>query len=288
MLVKTLLGVAFAAATAIPAATPTSQAAPPITPWAESLAVARERAKSGGRPLLVNLYTSWCGWCKRMDRETYRDARVLAKAREEFVFVSLNAEDGKEGSLLARDHRISSYPAQILLDEAGREIGRLNGFRAPDRFLADLERIQDERKKLALLLAKEVETPGDPQIQFDLASMLARAQRRAEAATRFDTLLARDDESSRRFREAALWSSATLELELGRNERAIPRFEAFIAEFPDRPKVELALYQLGRIHQAEKRRAEALAAYRKLIERFPTSRYATGARLQVQLLEAQR
>jgi len=42
--------------------------------------------------LLVDAYTEWCGWCKVMDRETYKNADVIADLNKNFVCVKFNPE----------------------------------------------------------------------------------------------------------------------------------------------------------------------------------------------------
>ncbi len=44
------------------------------------------------RPLLIDLYTDWCGWCKVMDKKTYTNAKVIAYLQQHFYPVKLNAE----------------------------------------------------------------------------------------------------------------------------------------------------------------------------------------------------
>ena len=47
------------------------------------------------RVLLIDVYTDWCGWCKRMDATTFSDPEVAAYMNNHFYPVKLNAE-GKE------------------------------------------------------------------------------------------------------------------------------------------------------------------------------------------------
>ncbi len=44
------------------------------------------------KPILVDVYTDWCGWCKVMDRETYDKEAVVNYINEHYYAVKLNAE----------------------------------------------------------------------------------------------------------------------------------------------------------------------------------------------------
>jgi len=57
-----------------------------------TLAEAREAMAKEKKPVLIDLYTDWCGWCKVMDKKTYTNAKVIAYLREHFYPVKLNAE----------------------------------------------------------------------------------------------------------------------------------------------------------------------------------------------------
>ncbi len=52
--------------------------------------------KKDPRPLLVDLYTNWCGWCKEMDRTTYKNAKVAAYVNQHYYAVRFDAESKNE------------------------------------------------------------------------------------------------------------------------------------------------------------------------------------------------
>ena len=53
---------------------------------------AEGKLKEAGRPLIIDLYTNWCGWCKQMDRKTYSNKQVAAYLQEKFYTVKMDAE----------------------------------------------------------------------------------------------------------------------------------------------------------------------------------------------------
>lgn len=56
--------------------------------WEEAV----ELNKTAPKKLFVDVYTDWCGWCKRMDKNTFSDPKVAAYLAENFYPVKFNAE----------------------------------------------------------------------------------------------------------------------------------------------------------------------------------------------------
>ena len=53
-------------------------------------------AKQDGKPVLVDVYTDWCGWCKRLDATTYQDSAVVTYINANFHAVKFNAEGSEK------------------------------------------------------------------------------------------------------------------------------------------------------------------------------------------------
>lgn len=53
-------------------------------------------AKIGEKLYFVDFYTSWCGWCKKMDRETFTDPTVALILNKYYIPVKFDAEGNSE------------------------------------------------------------------------------------------------------------------------------------------------------------------------------------------------
>jgi thioredoxin-related protein len=109
-------------------------------------------ASQSNRPILVDFYTNWCGWCKKMDKTTYADPTVVEYMKTKFVAVKVNAESreaielpsGKiDGRMLARSFGVTGYPSIWFLESDGKKINNLPGFVPPERFIHVLRYIGD-------------------------------------------------------------------------------------------------------------------------------------------------
>jgi len=50
------------------------------------------KIKSEPKPVIIDLYTNWCYWCKVMDKKTYTNSKVVSYINEHFYPVKLDAE----------------------------------------------------------------------------------------------------------------------------------------------------------------------------------------------------
>ena len=62
--------------------------------WEHNYDAGLERAKKDKKLVMVDMYTDWCGWCKKLDRDVYADAKVSEKLARNFVAVKINPEKG--------------------------------------------------------------------------------------------------------------------------------------------------------------------------------------------------
>lgn len=52
--------------------------------------------KKKPKKIIVDVYTDWCGWCKKMDKDTYDNPEIIKYINENYYAVKFNAENNGE------------------------------------------------------------------------------------------------------------------------------------------------------------------------------------------------
>ena len=104
--------------------------------------VATDLAAKQKKHLIVDIYTTWCGWCKVMDRQTYGDPQVSSYLLDNFVLAKVNGESsakmhwkGRELTerQFAREVGVTGYPATYFMKPDAELLGGVAGYiKSPD------------------------------------------------------------------------------------------------------------------------------------------------------------
>ena len=154
--------------------------------WKKTYPVAAAEAKSSGKLIMIDFYTDWCGWCKKLDSDTYPATEVV-KASENFVPIKLNAEKDADGIRLAKKFGINGYPTVLFLDSSEKLQYKIVGYSAAKEFAAEMTKAGNIRKELAKYEKTLKTNPHDVAALCGLASTEASQGDLDAAATHLAT-----------------------------------------------------------------------------------------------------
>jgi len=118
--------------------------------WRMDLPGALSQARSENKLVLLDFTGSdWCPWCIKFDQEVLSTGQFAGYAGKNMELVKVDfprhtplpADQQRANDALAKQFNVDGYPTYVLLDSAGKELGRQVGYLAggPDAFISELE-----------------------------------------------------------------------------------------------------------------------------------------------------
>ena len=209
---------------------------PGTPPFADVLA----KAKAESKLVFVDFATEWCGWCKRLDKDTFSQASV-AEAMKGFVAVHVDAEKG-EGVALARKYGAHGFPTLVVVDAAGEEVDRIVGYMPPDKFIPEISRIARGEGTLPALRKQVADHPDDLGLALDLADKLAESN--GDAALELATAVEKKAADKPAFAARALATQMKVHQGAERRDAATAAAEALVERYADQPAAQEAFQLL--------------------------------------------
>ncbi len=127
-----------------------------------------KKNKKHKKKIFIDVYTDWCGWCKKMDKEAFTDSLVVKYINENYYAVKLNAEypdpikyQGKEyfnpnptkprtpnqlAVLLLKNEMV--YPSFVILDYSNEWLNKVRGYIKADELLRILKYYGSDQYKI--------------------------------------------------------------------------------------------------------------------------------------------
>ena len=106
-------------------------------------------AKTDPRPIFVDTYTDWCGWCKKLDKDTFSNPVIAEILNTKYYAVKFDAEGNEpvtfqgrkfvnDGSL-GKTHQLAyallqgklGYPTVVFLTANSELITPVSGYKTP-------------------------------------------------------------------------------------------------------------------------------------------------------------
>ena len=90
-----------------------------------------ELAQAQGKPAMMFVTTTWCGWCKRLSQESLNDAEVR-DLLENFVCVIVDGDTEQEAK--SQLGVSASYPDIVFVSPQGERLSECSGYKPVNEF----------------------------------------------------------------------------------------------------------------------------------------------------------
>lgn len=129
----------------------------------KSIEEVEQLMKSNPKKVVVDAYTSWCGWCKRMDKNTFQHPEIAKYINDNFYAIKFDAETKETVNFKGKDYNFVkggrkghnelaklllkgrlSYPTISFLNENMDLINAFPGYKAPNDFDALLNYVNND------------------------------------------------------------------------------------------------------------------------------------------------
>jgi len=117
--------------------------------WEEGMV----KAEKENKKFVIDMYTDWCGWCKKMDSSTFSDPQIVHYVNTNYIAIKFDAEQKGNISFKGEEHQFVksgrrgyhtlaakltngrlSYPTVVFLDENKELIQAIPGFQDAKTF----------------------------------------------------------------------------------------------------------------------------------------------------------
>lgn len=125
--------------------------------WEKDLATAMKKAKEKNLPIMIDVYTDWCTWCKELDKNTYTHKEVIDVAKK-MISVKLNPETSEEGAEIAQRYGVNGFPTILFISADGFVLENVGGYVEGANFVPYMKNAIEKLDKVNSVLANKEPT----------------------------------------------------------------------------------------------------------------------------------
>lgn len=114
--------------------------------WRGDYKAAQAEAVRLKRPIMIVVTSEGCGWCRKLERTTLRDARVVQELNEFTIPFRLDADDSTQAALVEA-LGVDGVPAIAFVNPGGKLIANRPGYLDAAKFLRFVQGMREPKER---------------------------------------------------------------------------------------------------------------------------------------------
>jgi len=234
----------------------------------KNLDEAKAAATKAKKPLVIDFYTGWCGYCKMLDSLTFTDSIVISMSKDN-LFVKIDAE---EDTSAASQYAIAGYPTIVVTRPDGSEIDRIWGYLPPNEFYNQIQLYLQGKETLEDYLTRLEDEPDNPEYLMLIGEKYASRSDWPKAIEYYNRAFALDQDNKRGLGSRALAAIYDVHGRARDFKAAIEIAAELIKRYPDSPDAENAFAMTGYFAAQSGDEKGAAVIYRSYLEKYPSGK----------------
>ena len=240
-----------------------------ITNYDEGL----QLAKKVNKPLMIDFYTDWCGYCKKLDNDTYKDPDVISKAND-FINVKIRSQSMNRNEPfdpVTRRYGISSFPTIVFLGPDEHEVLRVKGYMKGPQFLAEM--VKAQVKTMPEDMLKQQADLGDAEAAYFLGLKYEDLNDCSKATVYFDKSMKSDPADNLGYQDDSLLGIGLCAFKNQDYQSASEKYSNFVKNYTNHKRLDEALYFAGFSYLSLNNMDKANEFFDQLKQKFPQSNF---------------
>ena len=125
--------------------------------WEKDLDTAMKKAKIKNIPIMIDVYTDWCTWCKELDKNTYSDKNVINMSKK-MISIKLNPETSEDGAKIAQRYGVQGFTTILFINADGIILENVGGYVEGKKFVSYMENAIKKLNRINITMSSKEST----------------------------------------------------------------------------------------------------------------------------------
>ena len=202
------------------------------TKWLTSLDKALLKAQEENKPVIIDLYTDWCLYCKDLENKIF-PAKDVALELEKFVAVRINGDESRD---IVAKYSVRGYPTILLLDKNGNFIDKITGLPNNELLITKLQEAYIKKDIEAGLISEQKESPDGILPNYNLGLFYYRNGNFKNSSDYFLKSYNSNGKENQDKKPEALFLLGLIQIQEKKFPEAISIWNSYLEKYPENKK----------------------------------------------------